>query len=119
MVPADVHNLRLESPRLWLRPPRLEDFDPWAKFMEDELAARFVGGTTVMHMIPPEVFTSTWAPIFLAASIPGCSALPGEAVLVFKKRNNTVAPGDSPLHVCTLPGRLGQHLLDGSPARYR
>jgi hypothetical protein len=25
--PADFRNLRLETPRLWLRPPRLEDFD--------------------------------------------------------------------------------------------
>lgn len=44
MVPADVHALTLETPRLLLRPPRLEDFDAWAKYMDDEVAAKFVGG---------------------------------------------------------------------------
>lgn len=46
-MPADLQNLRLETPRLWLRPPRLEDFDSWAKFMDDEVAAKFVGGKQV------------------------------------------------------------------------
>jgi RimJ/RimL family protein N-acetyltransferase len=34
----------LETARLILRPPRLEDFEPWATFMADEEAARFIGG---------------------------------------------------------------------------
>jgi RimJ/RimL family protein N-acetyltransferase len=44
MVPTDVQKLSLETPRLLLRPPRLEDFDSWAQFMDDEIASRFVGG---------------------------------------------------------------------------
>src|SRR5690349_13775345 len=47
MQPADIRNLKLETPRLLLRPPRLEDFDAWAKFMDDEVASKFVGGKQV------------------------------------------------------------------------
>jgi RimJ/RimL family protein N-acetyltransferase len=42
--PADPNTLRLETPRLILRPPRLEDFDAWALFQQDEVAAKFIGG---------------------------------------------------------------------------
>ncbi len=34
----------LETERLILRPPKPEDFEPWAAFMADEQAARFIGG---------------------------------------------------------------------------
>lgn len=34
----------LETERLRLRPPAAEDFEPWAAFMADEEAARFLGG---------------------------------------------------------------------------
>lgn len=34
----------LETTRLILRPPRSEDFEPWAAMMADEEAARFIGG---------------------------------------------------------------------------
>lgn len=34
----------LETARLILRPPRSEDFEPWAAMMADEEAARFIGG---------------------------------------------------------------------------
>ena len=47
MVPVDLRKLQLETPRLLLRPPRLEDFDAWARFMADEVAAKFVGGKQV------------------------------------------------------------------------
>ena len=40
----DLETLRLETPRLILRPPRMEDFDAWAAFCADEEASRFVGG---------------------------------------------------------------------------
>jgi RimJ/RimL family protein N-acetyltransferase len=50
MVPADIHELRLETPRLLLRPPRLEDFDAWAHFMADKTAAKFVGGAQPRSM---------------------------------------------------------------------
>ena len=34
----------LETPRLILRPPRMEDFEPWAAFGADEEAMRHLGG---------------------------------------------------------------------------
>lgn len=37
-------DLRVETERLLLRPPRIDDFDGWAAFMADEEAARFIGG---------------------------------------------------------------------------
>lgn len=40
----DLASLRLETPRLILRPPRMEDFDAWAAFLEDEVATKFIGG---------------------------------------------------------------------------
>ena len=36
--------VQLVTPRLVLRPPRLEDLDPWAAMMTDAEAARFIGG---------------------------------------------------------------------------
>jgi RimJ/RimL family protein N-acetyltransferase len=44
MSATDLHTLRLETPRLILRPPRMEDFDAWAAFLEDEVATRYIGG---------------------------------------------------------------------------
>lgn len=44
MVPTNIQSLSLETPRLLLRPPRLEDFDAWAAFLDDEIATRFLGG---------------------------------------------------------------------------
>jgi RimJ/RimL family protein N-acetyltransferase len=44
MAAFDVKTLQLETERLILRPPRLEDFNAWAKFLEDEEAARYIGG---------------------------------------------------------------------------
>ena len=40
----DIDSLRIETPRLILRPTRLEDFDAWAEFMADGEATRFIGG---------------------------------------------------------------------------
>jgi RimJ/RimL family protein N-acetyltransferase len=40
-----IDDLRLETPRLLLRPPRAEDLDAWAVMMTDPEAARFIGGT--------------------------------------------------------------------------
>ena len=34
----------LETNRLVLRPPRLEDFEPWAALLADPVAARYIGG---------------------------------------------------------------------------
>jgi RimJ/RimL family protein N-acetyltransferase len=34
---------QLETPRLLLRPTRLEDFEAWAAFLDDEVATQFIG----------------------------------------------------------------------------
>jgi RimJ/RimL family protein N-acetyltransferase len=39
-----IDDLHVETPRLILRPPRLEDLDRWSEMMADEVAARFIGG---------------------------------------------------------------------------
>lgn len=43
-MPLD--DLQLETPRLLLRLPRVEDLDPWATMMTDPDTARFIGGVT-------------------------------------------------------------------------
>ena len=45
-LPSPLDDLKLETPRLLLRVPRAEDLDPWAEFMADREAARFIGGAT-------------------------------------------------------------------------
>jgi RimJ/RimL family protein N-acetyltransferase len=45
MIESAIKDLRLETPRLVLRPPRYEDLDPWAAMMADPETARFIGGT--------------------------------------------------------------------------
>ena len=40
----DLKTLQLQTRRLLLRPPRLEDFDAWAGFLDDEVATTFIGG---------------------------------------------------------------------------
>lgn len=35
----------IETERLILRPPQIEDFEGWAEFMADDEATRFIGGT--------------------------------------------------------------------------
>jgi RimJ/RimL family protein N-acetyltransferase len=44
MPATDLSTLWLETPRLVLRPPRMEDFDAWAEFLDDEVATKFIGG---------------------------------------------------------------------------
>jgi RimJ/RimL family protein N-acetyltransferase len=44
MPTTDLSSLQLETPRLLLRPPRMEDFDAWAAFQGDEIATKFIGG---------------------------------------------------------------------------
>lgn len=39
-----IADIRIETDRLILRPPRKEDFDGWAAMMADAEAARFIGG---------------------------------------------------------------------------
>jgi len=40
----DIANIRIETERLILRPTAPEDFEPWAAFMADIVASKFVGG---------------------------------------------------------------------------
>jgi RimJ/RimL family protein N-acetyltransferase len=47
---ASFDDLRLETPRLLLRPPRIDDLDPFAEMMTDEETARFIGGTSPRAM---------------------------------------------------------------------
>jgi RimJ/RimL family protein N-acetyltransferase len=44
MYAPELATLSLETPRLILRPPRMEDFDAWAAFLEDEVSTKFIGG---------------------------------------------------------------------------
>jgi RimJ/RimL family protein N-acetyltransferase len=39
-----LDDLQIETPRLLLRVPRIEDLDPWTAMMADEETARFIGG---------------------------------------------------------------------------
>lgn len=41
-----IDDLRIETDRLILRLPRVEDLDAWAAMMADEQAAKFIGGVT-------------------------------------------------------------------------
>ncbi len=42
--PRLLHDLRLETSRLVLRVPHVDDLDPWTALMTDPEAARFIGG---------------------------------------------------------------------------
>jgi RimJ/RimL family protein N-acetyltransferase len=44
MPASDPIGPTLETPRLILRPPRREDFEPWVEFMADVERARYIGG---------------------------------------------------------------------------
>jgi RimJ/RimL family protein N-acetyltransferase len=39
-----LNDIRIETERLILRPPRIEDFDRYAEMLADEAAARYIGG---------------------------------------------------------------------------
>ena len=41
-----LDELRIETPRLMLRVPRVDDLDAWSAMMADEQAAHFIGGVT-------------------------------------------------------------------------
>jgi RimJ/RimL family protein N-acetyltransferase len=44
MKRPDLDTLRLETPRLILRPLRMEDFDAWATMHGDEITMKYIGG---------------------------------------------------------------------------
>jgi RimJ/RimL family protein N-acetyltransferase len=41
---VNLESLRVETPRLILRVPRIDDLDEWARMMTDKEAAKFIGG---------------------------------------------------------------------------
>jgi RimJ/RimL family protein N-acetyltransferase len=45
-----LHTLQIETPRLLLRVPRLDDLEPFAAMMADEETARFIGGTAAREV---------------------------------------------------------------------
>ena len=50
-------DLRLETSRLILRPPRIEDLDVWTQMMTDEPTARFIGGVTPRSLCWRQIMT--------------------------------------------------------------
>jgi RimJ/RimL family protein N-acetyltransferase len=90
----DLETLRLETPRLILRPPRMEDFDAWAEFLADEEAARFIGG--------PQVRATAWRTFM---GMCGCWHMTGIAMFsVIEKSSGEWV------------GRLGPWFPEGWPA---
>jgi RimJ/RimL family protein N-acetyltransferase len=51
MPTCALDDLRVETPRLLLRVPRLDDLDPWATMMADPEVARFIGGVMPKAMV--------------------------------------------------------------------
>jgi RimJ/RimL family protein N-acetyltransferase len=94
MYRHDLDTLQLETPRLILRPPRLEDFDAWAEFLADEVATRYIGG--------PQVRATAWRTFM---GMCGCWHMTGIAMfsVIEKSSGNWV-------------GRLGPWYPEGWPA---
>lgn len=78
----------LETGRLFLRPPTLEDFPRWADFMSDPETTRFIGGVQSKHEV--------WRAM---ASVAGMWAL-----LIEKETGNWMGR-IGPLHPYDWPGR--------------
>ena len=55
MTPLD--DLRIETPRLVLRVPRVEDLDAWTDMMSDEACAQFIGGVAPRSMCWRQLMT--------------------------------------------------------------
>jgi RimJ/RimL family protein N-acetyltransferase len=67
----------LQTERLILRPTASEDFEPWALFMADETASRFIGG--------PQVRAAAWRGF---ASMAGAWAVEGHAMFSLIERDS-------------------------------
>jgi RimJ/RimL family protein N-acetyltransferase len=63
---TNISSLCIETPRLLLRPPRMEDFDGWAVMMADPEGSRFISG--------PQPRSVAWHGFMAVA---GCWALQG------------------------------------------
>lgn len=94
-APASPLGPTLETARLWLCPPRLEDFPRWADFLADEETTRFIGGVQSKH--------ATWRAL---ASVAGMWALHGEGMFsVIEKSTGLWMGRIGPLHPYDWPGR--------------
>jgi RimJ/RimL family protein N-acetyltransferase len=56
-VPESLADLQLETPRLILRVPRVDDLEPWTVFMSDAEAARFIGGVLPRSLVWRQIMT--------------------------------------------------------------
>jgi len=85
----------LETERLFLRPPTLDDFPRWADFMSDPETTRFIGGVQSRHEV--------WRSI---ASVAGMWALHGEGMFSLIEKTTGLWMGRiGPLHPYGWPGR--------------
>lgn len=85
----------LETARLILRPPAVEDFPRWAEFMADEETTRFIGGV----QSPPQVWRTL-------CSVAGMWALTGEGMFsILEKATGLWIGRIGPLHPYGWPGR--------------
>lgn len=85
----------LETARLILRPPAVEDFPRWADFMADAETARFIGGVQA----PAQVWRTL-------CSIAGMWALTGEGMFSIIEKSSGLWLGRiGPLHPYGWPGR--------------
>jgi RimJ/RimL family protein N-acetyltransferase len=85
----------LETERLILRPPAVEDFPRWAEFMADPETARFIGGVQPA----PQVWR-------LICTVAGMWALTGEGMFsILEKETGQWIGRIGPLHPYGWPGR--------------
>ena len=85
----------LETERLILRPPAVEDFPRWAEFMADPETARFIGGVQAKSQV--------WRTI---CTIAGMWAMTGEGMFSILEKSTGLWLGRiGPLHPYGWPGR--------------
>ena len=85
----------LETERLILRPPAVEDFPRWADFMADAETTRFIGGV----QSAPQVWR-------LICTVAGMWALTGEGMFsILEKSSGQWIGRIGPLHPYGWPGR--------------
>ena len=95
MSDAVILGPTIETERLILRPPTLEDFPRWCELLADEEATRFIGGVQSKHQV--------WRTM---ASVAGMWALHGEGMFsVIEKSSGLWLGRIGPLHPYDWPGR--------------
>jgi hypothetical protein len=98
----------LETERLILRPPAVEDFPRWAEFMADPETARFIGGVQPA----PQVWR-------MICTLAGMWALTGEGMFsILEKSTGQWVGRIGPLHPYGWPGReVGWSLHRGATGK--